>query len=244
MARLLIGTSGWVYPHWKRVFYPDDLSQEKWLKYYSRYFQTVEINNTFYNLPEKKTFEKWASTVSEGFIFTVKANRFITHIKRLKDPENSVVRFFENASGLGEKLGAVLFQFPPNWKLEIERLKHFLKILPNGYRYVFEFRHETWLCDEVYRLLEEYGMALCFADSPFYPGPRALTAEFVFYRKHGGRQQKAPCYSEKELGALSSEIAEHLGNGRDVFAYFNNDYRGYAVKNALQLKSLVEEKGW
>lgn len=244
MAEILVGTSGWVYPHWKGVFYPENLNQANWLEYYTRFFQTVEINNTFYNLPEKKTFRKWAEATPDEFIFTVKANRFITHIKRLKDPKDSIQRFFENASGLGKKLGSILFQLPPKWKLELGRLVEFLEVLPKNRRTVFEFRDESWLCEDVYSLLEEHSVALCFADSPFYPGPRKVTAGFVFYRMHGGRSRKAPDYSTEELWTLCNEIAEHLKANRDVFAYFNNDYRGFAVRNAIKLRDMLKEKGW
>ncbi|MDD5748021.1 MAG: DUF72 domain-containing protein [Actinomycetota bacterium] len=239
MAKVFIGTSGWVYPHWKGVFYPEDMKQKDWFMHYASYFDTVEINNSFYRLPELKTFENWARNSPANFRFTVKANRFITHVKRLKDPKESVSRFFDNLEGMGEKCSVVLFQLPPKWKADVERLESFLSVLPEKTRFVFEFRDETWLCEPVYELLRKNGAALCFADRPFCPGPREVTADFCFYRMHGGYGREAPGYSTRELKNIATEIALHLEAGRDAFAYFNNDYEGFAVKNALDLKSLI-----
>jgi len=242
MARLLIGTSGWVYPHWRGVFYPDDLRERDWFEYYSRFFKTVEINNSFYRLPSRQVFESWKKMAPPDFLFTVKANRFITHIKRLRDAADSVKKFYENLEGMKDKCAAVLFQLPPRWKLDLERLKNFLIDIPKSYRLVFEFRDETWLVEPVFEILREHRAALCFADRPFYPGPKDITSNFCFYRMHGGRGELAPGYTEKELRCLTEEIVSHLLEDRDVFAYFNNDYAGYAVENALALEKLIRKE--
>ena len=239
MPRLLVGTSGWVYPHWRGIFYPEDLPQKEWFSHYSRFFDTVEINYSFYQLPSRETFESWEQMAPPGFVFTVKANRFITHVKKLKDPQESVGRFYENLSGLGEKCAAVLYQLPPHWKLNLDRLREFLEVVPKRYRLVFEFRDPLWLTEEVYLLLRNSGAVLCSADSPVFPSPRITTADFAFFRMHAGSGTSSPKYTKKELKKLTGEVGEHLEAGRDVFVYFNNDYKGFAIDNALTLKDLV-----
>jgi uncharacterized protein YecE (DUF72 family) len=243
MARLLVGTSGWVYPHWKGTFYPDELNEREWFSYYSRRFDTVEINNSFYRLPSRQAFEKWRLMAPAGFTFTVKASRYITHVKKLREPAESVGRLYANLSGLKDRCAAVLFQLPPNWGLNIQRLREFLGVLPNSTRAVLELRNESWLTDEVYALLRDHGVALCFADMPFYPGPRVRTADFSFFRRHGGRGARKPLYTKGEIRKLAGEVERELTDGRDCFVYFNNDFGGYAIRNALELKSMVQEKG-
>ena len=242
MAKFLIGTSGWVYEHWKGVFYPEGMPQSEWFGHYAKSFDTVEVNYSFYRLPSRRTFENWREAAPPGFVFTVKANRYITHVKKLKDAGDAVKRFYENLYGLEDRCGAVLFQLPPRWHANVERLEEFLSLVPKRYRLVFEFRDESWLTEEVADLLRRYNAALCAADSPFRPGPRDVTADFVFYRMHGGHGRQAPSYGQKELRALASEIAVHLAEGLDAFAYFNNDYGGVAVKNALSMRAMIEEK--
>jgi uncharacterized protein YecE (DUF72 family) len=239
MARLLAGTSGWVYPHWRGVFYPEDLPEDRWFSYFAERFDTVEINNTFYRLPSRQTFENWRDMAPSGFLFTVKASRYITHRKKLKDPEEGLANFYGNLEGMGEACAAVLFQLPPNFGVNLERLEHFLDVMPRRYRIVFEFRHASWLDDDVYSALAKHNAAVCSADSPFHPGPRVSTADFDFFRMHGGHRRGAPKYSDGELDALAGELAQKLDAGRDVFVYFNNDYQGYAIENALALKDAV-----
>lgn len=243
MASIYVGTSGWVYPHWSGVFYPEDLPQREWLDHYSRHFDTVEINNSFYRLPSRSTFEGWRRRAPPGFTFAVKANRYITHVKKLKDPEEAVRNFYDNLAGMGDACGVVLFQLPPRWRANLERLEGFLKSVPDTYRLAFEFRDSTWLNDEVYELLRKRGSALCTADRPIYPGPRVVTADFAFFRMHGGRELADGEYSYNELKALAREVGAHARAGRDVFVYFNNDYRGFAPENALALKDLLKGKG-
>lgn len=243
MAKLLVGTSGWVYEHWRGVFYPEELPQPEWFGFYAKSFDTVEINYSFYRLPSRKTFENWREGAPADFVFTVKANRYITHVKKLKDAGEAVKRFYENLYGLGDRCGAVLFQLPPRWSVNAPRLEEFLSIVPKKYRLVFEFRDESWLAEEIMDVLRRYGAALCAADSPYWPSPREVTADFVFFRLHSGRTRQAPYYTRKELRALAAEIGEHLTGGRDAFVYFNNDYGGFAIKNALAIKAMIEGKG-
>lgn len=243
MAKLMVGTSGWVYPHWKGTFYPDDLKQSEWFAYYTERFNSVELNNTFYHLPPRSTFEGWRQAAPAGFRFTVKANQYITHRKKLKDPENGLSNFYENLAGLGRYCAAVLFQLPPHWQVNLERFDAFLKAVPKGHRIVFEFRDRSWLNDEIFRLLRKRNAALCTADKPFYPAPRVRTADFVFYRLHGGHHKTAPGYDRRELSGLAAELSGHLEAGRDAFAYFNNDWGGYAADNAVSLRRMIEGKG-
>jgi uncharacterized protein YecE (DUF72 family) len=243
MAKLFVGTSGWVYEHWRGVFYPEGLPQSEWFGYYAKRFDTVEINYSFYRLPSRKTFETWREGAPPGFVFTVKANRYITHVKKLKDPGEAVKRFYENLYGLEDRCGAVLFQLPPRWNVNVDRLEEFLSIVPKEYRLVFEFRDESWLTEGVMDVLRRNDAALCAADSPHWPSPRQVTADFVFFRLHSGHTKEAPAYTKKELGILAAEIEGHLAENRDAFVYFNNDYGGFAIENALAIKAMIEGKG-
>lgn len=240
-----IGTSGWNYKHWAGgVFYPPGLKQKEWLAYYCKTFKTVEINNTFYRLPSKAVFEKWRDSVPGGFRFVVKANRFITHIKRLKDPERSVRNFLVNMGGLGEKLSPVLFQLPPSWNVNLGRLDDFLRYLSSqeiipGLQVVLEIRNESWVGEETFDLLRAYHAALCFADWPDLTIEEPVTADFVYLRRHGPGDLYSSGYSEEDLRRDKERITFCLGEGKDVYVYFNNDWGGYAVENALMLLEMV-----
>jgi len=237
MGELRIGTSGWIYRHWKGRFYPADLSPRRYLEYYAEHFCTVELNSPFYRLPSRKTFEGWRERTPEGFVFAVKANRTITHLKKLKDTEKEVESFFSAVRGLGEKLGPILFQLPPSLRKDRARLEGFLTKLPPG-RYAFEFRHPSWFCDEIYELLREKGIALCVADSPRFPCVRLVTSSLLYVRLHGSTKLYASCYTEEELRDWASFIREHLTQG-DAFIYFDNDYAAYAVQNAKELEEIL-----
>lgn len=239
IGKLYIGTSGWSYKHWKEVFYPSDLPHDKWLQYYAERFSTVEINNSFYRLPKRETFEAWRDRTPADFTFAVKASRYITHVKKLTGVEEASLRFFENAEGLGNKLGPILFQFPANWHANVQRLSDFVDFLPGKYRYSFEFRHSSWFQNEIHSLLREKNIALCIADSPNWPTSFEITAPFTFIRLHGGRILYASEYSNQELLQWSKIITGFLDKKIDVFVYFNNDAYGYAVKNALQLREML-----
>lgn len=238
MSKILIGTSGWSYSHWEEVFYPKKLPSGKWLSFYSRHFSTVEINNSFYRLPRKETFENWKMQVPQNFIFAVKASRFITHIKKLNEVEEPFNHLWENSKDLGKKLGPILFQFPPNWKKNKERLKAFLGMLP-GHYYAFEFRNESWFSAEIFGLLRDKNAALCITSSPSFPSSREITAPYTFIRMHGGKELYGSNYSERELKEWVKFILALKENKITVYVYFNNDAYGYAVKNALRLKELL-----
>ncbi len=213
------------------------------LAWYTREFQTVEINNSFYRLPLEATFEQWKRTVPVGFIFAVKASRFITHIKRLKDPKDSIDLFFSRAKHLGPHLGPVLFQLPPKWKADIGRLREFLSLLPRGQKYVVEFRDDSWYTHQVRDLLHQHNIALCLHDWRSAQWSRELTATFTYIRFHGTTGKYAGNYPEHLLGTWASRIAEWAQNLSEVFVYFNNDVGGYAVRNARTLRSLLQRLG-
>jgi len=241
-GRLLIGTSGWAYDHWKKIFYPEDLNDKDRLKYFSKHFKTTEINYSFYRLPRPEIYQKWYQETPADFIFSVKASRFITHIKRLKDVEKPWKIFFKNALNLKEKLGPILFQFPPNFKTaekNIKRLNDFLKLINRSkLKYAFEFRHQSWCHKEAYNLLKKYNIAWVIADSPAYPKAEVITADFVYIRMHGSRILFSSKYTKKELQDLSQKIRKRQGRGWDVYCYFNNDACSFAVENAKQLLKL------
>ncbi len=234
-----VGTSGWHYQHWRGVFYPEELNPREWLPYYARHFDTVEINNSFYRLPPRQTFASWREKSPPGFIFTVKANRFITHIKRLNDPQEALSRFFHNMEALGDRLGPILFQLPPRWGADPQRLEGFVRALPSGYRYAFEFRDPSWFVEDIFHILEENNCALCAASSPSFPEVRRATADFAFLRFHGGSILYGSKYSREELREWASYARRLLKEGRDVYAYFNNDAFGYAVEDARAFRTMV-----
>jgi uncharacterized protein YecE (DUF72 family) len=237
MAELRVGTSGWHYPHWKRVFYPAGLKPDDWLAFYAQTFDTVEVNNSFYRLPSREVFEGWARTVPPGFAFAVKASRYITHNKKLKDPRQPLDRLMKSADGLGDKLGPILFQLPPRWRSNPGRLEEFVGALHSGHRYAFEFRDDSWMNDEIFAILRARNCALCIASSPGRPSVRTLTADFSFLRFHGG--ELAGKYSSAELSEWAAFARGILSEGKDVYAYFNNDVHGFAVRNATVFGDLA-----
>ena len=233
-----IGTSGWSYPHWEGVFYPPCLPQKKWLLYYSQFFDTVEINSSFYHLPRATTFSKWKESTPSGFIFSVKASRYITHIKKMKEVEEPLNRFYEVARELGDRLGPLLFQFPPQLKFNREIFSSFVELLSSDFRYVFEFRNESFFAGEVYEILKEKDICLCFSDTPSFPYQEVVTSSFIYLRLHGHGSLYTDFYSEEELKEWGAKIRFWLGE-RDVYCYFDNDYEGFAVKNAQRLKEIL-----
>ncbi|MEW6214228.1 MAG: DUF72 domain-containing protein [Nitrospirota bacterium] len=240
MANLRIGCSGFLYDHWRGNFYPEGLSKSHWLEYYCKQFSTVELNVTFYRLPERETFVKWYSSTSEGFVFSLKGSRFITHVKKLKDCEEPIEAFFSRASLLKEKLGIILWQFPPTFAMDVERLKDFLVALkPYHMRNTFEFRNKTWINKKVIDLLEKENAALCMADWPDFLDKLPLTADFVYIRRHGEEGSYATSYSTDSLKEDAKRIKAYLRQKKDVFIYFNNDAFGYAPTNAVELTTLL-----
>ncbi|TMB77029.1 MAG: DUF72 domain-containing protein [Chloroflexi bacterium] len=240
---LFVGTSGWQYPHWKRVFYPAKLPQREWLPYFAERFQAVEVNNTFYNLPEKSVFEHWRASTAEDFLFALKMSRYLTHLKRLQDPTEPVHRFIERARGLGSKLGPVLLQLPPRFKVNLRLLEETLVLFDRAVRVAVEFRDETWFTAETHSLLEQHHAALCLADSPRREQPGWRTADWGFVRFHEGQGARAPGYEREGLRRWVSRIGETWPADADVFVFFNNDTAGYAIKDAIVFAELAEEAG-
>jgi uncharacterized protein YecE (DUF72 family) len=234
-----IGTSGWVYDHWRGIFYPKDLPQRDWFAYYSREFDTVEINNSFYRLPSTDAFEAWRRQAPPGFLYALKASRYLTHLKKLKDPEEPLQRFFERANRLGNTLGPVLYQLPPNWQVNPSRLEHFLTVLPKQHLHVFEFRDESWLIEDVFRMLERYRVAHCIHDMYPLKIPARVTAPLVYLRFHGSLTHSGD-YDRATLKTWAQRIADWCNEGLDVFVYFNNDSEGFAVRDARLLKQMLE----
>jgi uncharacterized protein YecE (DUF72 family) len=241
MPKLFVGTSGWSYPHWARgVFYPTGLNQSKWLEYYAKFFNCVELNVTFYRLVQMKTFQNWYKRTPEDFYFVVKGSRFITHIKKIKGISESLKLFIDNAIELKGKLAAILWQLPPSFKKDLKCLWPFLKLLKKTkIRQVFEFRNESWFDKEVYTLLKEYNTCLCIAHSSRFPCSKVDTADFLYLRFHGGGSLYSSNYSDKELKKWAA-FAKKFPN-KDIFAFFNNDAYGYSVKNALKFRQLLEK---
>ncbi len=235
-----IGTSGWQYPHWSGAFYPEDLDKKEYFRFYRDRFNTVEINNSFYHLPSEKTMREWRKSAASAFLYSVKASRYITHMKKLKDPAEPVERFIERADILGDSLGVVLFQLPPRWGCNPERLGRFLDILPPGHRYAFEFRDRSWHTPEVFTLLESAGAAFCIYDFGGFTSPREVTADFVYIRLHGPGEPYADPYGTGDLSGWAGAVSSWLDTGRDVYCYFDNDRNGYAAKNARRLKRMLE----
>jgi len=231
-AKYYIGTSGWVYPHWRDVFYPPKLPQPKWLEFYTRYFRTVELNNSFYRLPSEQAFSNWRESSPEGFVYAVKVSRFITHIKRLKDVGEPIETFLSRARCLKEKLGPLLYQLPPNMHRNDDRLDSFLSLLPGGLRHVIEFRHESWLDEGVFEVLRRHNVGFCVFDMPGLPCPLVATAEFAYIRFHGSSGLYFSCYSDEELEDWSSKILALASDLDTVYIYFNNDAEGFAIRNA------------
>jgi len=239
---IYIGTSGWHYQHWKGPFYPKALSDENILDYYLKHFETAEINNTFYQLPEKETFAQWRDSAPEGFLFSVKASRYITHMKKLKDPEQPVANFIARIEVLGNNLGPVLFQLPPRWRPNIERLTSFLTTLPEDHRYAFEFRDESWFAKRTEEALRDRGAAFCIYEFEHRESPRPVTADFVYVRLHGPDGAYQGKYDDQTLKRWAEDILSWVNEGKKVFCYFDNDEKGYAPQNALKLKELIGGK--
>lgn len=237
-----IGTSGWHYDHWLGPFYPKRFPKENFLEYYSGKFKTVEVNNSFYRLPAESTFERWRDAVPDDFVLSVKASRFITHMKKLREPEQSIRAFFERIRALGPKLGPILFQLPPRWGFNQIRFEEFLQALPSNHRYAFEFRDPSWLNSRTFDMLSEQGMALCLYDFGELTSPKRLTTSFVYVRLHGPQGPYEGKYSSEELASWAEDTLKWSFEGREIFCYFDNDQYGYAPENARQLLQIVEAR--
>ena len=243
MTKFYIGTSGWHYEHWKEVFYPSDLPKSRWLGFYSKLFPTVELNNSFYHLPSEKAFSDWREGSPPGFLFAVKASRFITHIKKLRNVGEALETFLSRARLLEDKLGPILYQLPPNMKRSERVLEEFLRLLPRGLLHVFEFRNESWLEKNVFKLLEKYGAGFCIFDMPGLTTPLVATADFAYVRFHGSTLMYGGCYSDEELKRWAGQLSQLCQGLRAAYIYFNNDAEGFAVRNAQTLRELLADEG-
>ncbi len=241
MKPVHVGCSGWVYPHWRERLYPKGLPQRQWLPYYAEHFDTVEINNTFYRLPKPSAVQGWLEQSPPGFTFAVKASRYLTHVKRLKTLDPYIERFYEPLGALmeSEKFGAVLWQFPANFHRNTERLSNALRVLPRG-RHAFEFRHESWFTDEVYDLLRKHGAALVIGDesSRWVSTPHVRTTDWTYIRLHHGSRGRHGNYSRSEIETWARRISQWRRD-TEIYLYFNNDWEGYALRNARLLKDLL-----
>ena len=238
-GQIHIGTSGWHYPHWVGPFYPENMLSADFLSFYANNFSTVEINNTFYQLPTPQTLADWLRRTPSTFRFTCKASRFITHMKKLKDPEQSTERFFKAITILGDKLGPVLFQLPPRWKADPLRLENFLKKLPKNFRYAFEFRDESWFEKSIYNLLIKHHSACCLSHIAGKYSPEVMTTDFVYIRLHGPRGPYQGKYRDATLEKWAQKCVSWAQSGKEVFCFFDNDEKGYAVANARKFIKLV-----
>lgn len=238
-GKVHIGTSGYQYDHWRGPFYPKDIPKKSWFDFYSDQFESVEINNTFYNLPKAETFDKWGADAPRGFYFALKFSRYGTHQKKLKDPEEPIDRFLARAEGLGKHLGPVLVQLPPNWHPNYERLDEFLSKAGARAEWTVEVRDPEWLGEELYAILREHDAALCIHDM-IGDHPEVITTSWTYFRFHGNHYRGS--YSPQKLSAIADRIDALRDRGIGVFVYFNNDEAGYAAKNAQQLKDYLSRR--
>ena len=237
--RIHVGCSGWVYRHWRGIFYPEGLPQKRWFEHYSQEFDTVEINASFYRLPLASTFEGWRDKAPSGFRYAVKVNRFITHMKKLLECEAETDRFIELARPLGDALGPLLYQLPPSLHKNIERLAGFLSRLPTDLEHVVEFRHKSWYDEEVLALLDQQGVGFVSHDLKGLESPRWASGRTAYVRFHGASGKYHGRYSEDKLLDWADWCQEQRRTGRSVWCYFNNDIHGHALEDARTLKSMV-----
>ena len=234
-----IGCSGWVYKHWRGIFYPEGLPQKRWFERYAEEFDTVEINASFYRLPLASTFEGWRDKAPSGFRYAIKVNRFITHLKKLAGVDEEIARFIALTRPLGPALGPLLYQLPPSLHLNLERLEAFLKLLPGDIHHVFEFRHKSWYVPETYALLDRYGVSFCVHDMRGSICERIAVGPIVYVRFHGGTGKYWGRYSDEKLLGWTDWLIEQSGAGRSCWCYFNNDIHGHAIEDARTLRSMV-----
>lgn len=240
MAEIRIGTSGYHYKHWLGRYYPEGTKASEMLAHYRRDFDTVELNNTFYQLPTESTFDGWRRNTPHDFLFAVKGSRFITHMIKLRDAQRGLVNFLPRAERLRWKLGPILWQLPPGWNVNLERLEEFLSILPREHRYTFELRNETWMNDDVLALLRRYDAAFCIYELAGYHSPIELTANWTYVRLHGPTAFKYQgSYSDEQLAIWAERIRAWSRKLDAIYVYFDNDDSAYAVDNALTLRRML-----
>lgn len=241
MAPIRIGCSGWNYRDWRGRFYPQDLPVKGWFAFYAETFDTVEINNSFYRLPTASVFEKWREQAPPGFCYAVKASRYITHNKKLREPRDPLALMIGNARHLKSRLGPILYQLPPRWKLNRERLEQFLAALPGDLTHVLEFRDRSWMTEEVLALLDARGVGFCAHDMPGLATPRWAAGKAAYIRFHGGTGKYRGRYKEAVLQDWADWMAREAKGGRAVWAYFNNDHDADAIQDALTLRAMVDQ---
>lgn len=238
-ADIRIGTSGWHYKHWLGNFYPERLPASKMLGYYQERFDTVEINNSFYRLPPESALHKWRDSTPNHFVFAVKGSRFLTHMKKLKDPEPGLEKFFARADLLREKLGPIIWQLPPHWEVDLERLDGFLNALPKWHRHTFEFRNASWNTGEVMRLLRAHNAAYCAYHLAGCQSPIEITADWAYIRLHGPGGKYQGSYDDAALGQWAIRIGEWREHLRAIYVYFDNDDSAFATRNAMRLREML-----
>ena len=236
-----IGCSGWNYRHWRELFYPKGLAVKNWFRFYADQFDTVEINNSFYQLPKAETFDKWREQAPAGFVYAVKANRFLTQAKKLKDCAEPVARMMAPVRHLGETLGPILYQLPPNLRINLPRLEEFLGLLPRELIHVFEFRERSWYVPETLELLQRYGASFCCHDMAGSASERWAAGPIAYVRFHGAGGKYWGRYSDEALLGWADWMRDQAVNGRTVWAYFNNDTEAHAIQDALTLKAMVRQ---
>jgi uncharacterized protein YecE (DUF72 family) len=241
VAGVHIGTSGWHYKHWRGPFYPADQRPAGMLAFYVRRFDTVEINNSFYRLPSPEALENWRKQTPPNFRFAVKGSRFITHMKKLKDPAAALANFLPRVEILGKKLGPIVFQLPPGWQCNLDRLEAFLQELPRSHRYAFELRNTTWHNEAVYARLRRYNAAFCIYELDRFESSHEITADFTYVRLHGPGGKYQGSYSTERLTAWSEQIRQWRKNLKAIYVYFDNDQSGFAAHNAVELRKLIGE---
>lgn len=241
-CEIRIGTSGWHYKHWRGAFYPADVSAMRMFAYYQRHFDTVELNNSFYRLPTEAAFDAWREATPKNFVFAVKASRFLTHRIKLKDPERALDNFLPRAERLGRKLGPILFQLPPKWNVNLERLEGLLELLPKKNRYAFEFRNPTWHTQAVHSTLQKHNAAFCIYELAGFSSAINVTADFAYVRLHGPGGKYQGSYSDDQLAAWAERVAKWSHKLKAIYIYFDNDQAGYAAQNAMRLKELVSTR--
>jgi uncharacterized protein YecE (DUF72 family) len=239
-AQVHIGTSGWHYAHWRGPFYPEKTKAAEMLNFYLRQFDTVEINNSFYRLPPVKALKNWRDSTPPDFCFAVKGSRYLTHMKKLKDPKPGLAKFFGRIKHLDDKLGPILFQLPPGWKCNAARLESFLAALPKKQRYAFEFRDATWHNASVYELLRRHNAAFCIYELAGFQAPSEITADFTYLRLHGPLATAYQgSYARRSLSDWARRLAAWRKSLDDIYVYFDNDQQGFAALNALELKTMI-----
>jgi uncharacterized protein YecE (DUF72 family) len=236
-----VGCSGWNYKHWRGPFYPEKLPTKLWFEHYSSVFDTVEINNSFYMLPKAETFDKWREQAPPGFCYAVKANRFLTQAKKLKDCAEPLERMLAPMRHLGDRLGPVLFQLPPRFRVNPQRLEEFIALLPRDLTHVFEFREKSWLTEEVLALLDARGVSFCAHDMAGSATPRWAAGPIAYVRFHGGEGKYWGRYPDERLLGWADWIVEQSRLGRDVWCYFNNDIFAHAIDDALTLRAMISQ---